>query len=101
LLAAARERLHIATMARMPWLTPLVVGASLLLGGCGAINSWLAASLADRVPQWAGGVPTDAPPRPGTAGYDEYVRKLEGAAVQARPRQAQTPQSAESSKAVY
>jgi len=101
-LAAPRQRLHIATMARRPLLTPMVVGTSILLGGCSSINTWLASSLADRVPQWAGGMPSEAPPRPGTAGYDEYVKKLEGAAVQARPRHGQPPQPIDiSSKALY
>jgi hypothetical protein len=40
---------------------------SFALGGCGSINEKLAAGLGDFVPQWAGGLPADAPPRPGTA----------------------------------
>ncbi|MBI3702331.1 MAG: hypothetical protein HY244_00415 [Rhizobiales bacterium] len=89
-------------MARKPLLTSLVIGASLLLGGCGSVNSWLAANMADRVPQWAGGMPAEAPPRPGAPGYDDYVRKLEGASAQASPRHAQPMQPIEiSSKTVY
>jgi uncharacterized protein YceK len=40
---------------------------SLGLSGCGTINEKLAAGLSDALPAWAGGMPADAPPRPGTA----------------------------------
>jgi hypothetical protein len=47
------------------------------LSGCGTINSNLAAGVSDAIPAWAGGIPADAPPRPGTAKYDEYMRERE------------------------
>jgi hypothetical protein len=47
------------------------------LGGCGTINEKLADGAADYVPQWLGGLPADAPPRPGTAKYDEYMKEQE------------------------
>jgi hypothetical protein len=47
------------------------------LSGCGTINEKLAAGIGDYVPQWAGGLPADAPPRPGSAKYEEYVRERE------------------------
>ena len=47
------------------------------LGGCGTINEKLADGLGDYVPQWLGGLPADAPPRPGTARYDEFMRERE------------------------
>jgi hypothetical protein len=47
------------------------------LGGCGTINGYLASGLSDVIPQWAGGLPADAPPRPGTAKYDEFMRERE------------------------
>jgi hypothetical protein len=47
------------------------------LGACGTINEKLADGLGDYVPQWAGGLPADAPPRPGTAKYDEFMRERE------------------------
>ena len=47
------------------------------LGACGTINEKLAAGIGDYVPSWAGGLPADAPPRPGTAKYDEYMRERE------------------------
>jgi hypothetical protein len=51
--------------------------AVLSLGGCGTINEKLAAGMSDAIPQWAGGMPADAPPRPGTAKYDEFMRERE------------------------
>src|SRR5690242_391742 len=47
------------------------------LGGCGSINSHLSAGMGDVVPKWAGGLPADAPPRPGTAKYDEMMKQRE------------------------
>jgi hypothetical protein len=47
------------------------------VGGCGTINEKLAAGMSDAIPAWAGGMPADAPPRPGTAKYDEFMRERE------------------------
>ena len=54
-----------------------VVLAGLGLSGCGTINEKLAAGMSDAIPAWAGGLPADAPPRPGTAKYDEYMKERE------------------------
>lgn len=51
--------------------------AGLGLSGCSSINEKLAAGMSDSIPAWAGGLPADAPPRPGTAKYDEYMRERE------------------------
>jgi hypothetical protein len=51
--------------------------AGLGLSGCGTINEKLAAGMSDSIPAWAGGLPADAPPRPGTAKYDEYMKERE------------------------
>jgi hypothetical protein len=56
------------------------VAAALLAGslaGCGTINEKLTVGVADYVPQWAGGLPADAPPRPGTAKYEAWQREVE------------------------
>ncbi|MBH5401165.1 hypothetical protein HZZ13_25765 [Bradyrhizobium sp. CNPSo 4010] len=47
------------------------------LAGCGTVNEKLSAGMGDYVPQWAGGLPADAPPRPGTPQYDAYMRERE------------------------
>jgi uncharacterized protein YceK len=51
--------------------------ASCALSGCASINEKLSAGMGDYIPQWAGGLPADAPPRPGTTKYDEYMRERE------------------------
>jgi len=58
----------------------LLVAVTLMacsVAACGTINEKLAAGLTDAIPQWAGGLPADAPPRPGTAKYDEFMRERE------------------------
>lgn len=61
---------------RLSALIALAVVAS-GLSGCGTINGHLAAGISDYVPHWAGGLPADAPPRPGSAKYDEYMKERE------------------------
>jgi hypothetical protein len=47
------------------------------LGGCGSVNERISAGVSDAIPAWAGGIPADAPPRPGTVQYDEYMKERE------------------------
>lgn len=47
------------------------------LTGCGTVNEKLGAGMADYVPHWAGGLPADAPPRPGTPQYEAYMKEQE------------------------
>jgi hypothetical protein len=51
--------------------------ATCALSGCGTMNEKLANGMGDYVPQWLGGLPADAPPRPGTAKYDEWMKDRE------------------------
>ena len=44
----------------------ILLGIGLNLASCGGF-------VADHWPHWAGGLPADAPPRPGTAGYADFV----------------------------
>lgn len=46
---------------------------SLLLSGCGSINSWLAERTADTMPHWMGGLPDGVPPRPDDPRYQSYI----------------------------
>ena len=61
---------HIATLVALSL-------AGIALSGCGTINEKLAGGISDAIPAWAGGMPADAPPRPGTAKYDEYMKERE------------------------
>jgi len=45
------------------------------LAGCASINEKIASGMGEYIPQWAGGLPADAPPRPGTAKYDEFMKE--------------------------
>ena len=47
------------------------------LSGCGTINEKLSGTVSDAIPVWAGGLSSEAPPRPGTAKYDEYMKERE------------------------
>ena len=72
--------------------------AGFALSGCASINEKMSAGVADTLPQWAGGLPADAPPRPGTAKYDEYMKERERqrlmpAADRQREQQVKTEQS--------
>ncbi len=72
------------------------------LGGCGTINGYLASGMSDHLPQWAGGLPPDAPPRPGSAKYDEFMRERERKRLEAAPPKDETgTASAASLGAVY
>ena len=61
---------HIATLVALSL-------AGFALSGCGTINEKLAGGVSDAIPAWIGGMPADAPPRPGTAKYDEFMKERE------------------------
>jgi hypothetical protein len=67
------------------------------LSGCGTINSYLAAGMSDYIPKWAGGLPADAPPRPGTAKYDEYMKERERKRLEPAAPKEETAQGSPSS----
>src|SRR5579859_2134794 len=46
--------------------TVTLLGIGLSLASCGSF-------VADHWPHWAGGIPADAPPRPGAPGYAEFI----------------------------
>jgi hypothetical protein len=68
------------------------------LAGCAGVNEKMSATMGDYIPQWAGGLPPDAPPRPGTPQYEEFMREREHlrqmpAADREREQQAKTNKS--------
>jgi hypothetical protein len=83
------------TFHRVPVVIALVA-MSCGLGGCGTINGWLSAGFEDYVPAWAGGLPSDAPPRPGTLKYDEWMRQREQQRLEAAAAKTDTGVSASS-----
>src|ERR1700751_2001225 len=83
---------HILTLA-------VLALPGLSLGGCGTINEKMSAGMGNYIPQWAGGLPADAPPRPGTLQYDAYMQERERQRLipaDQRPQQ-QTNQSGQAS----
>jgi hypothetical protein len=62
---------------RQTLLLASIVAPAFCLAACGTVNERLAAGVSDIIPAWAGGLPADAPPRPGTVKYDEYMRERE------------------------
>jgi hypothetical protein len=49
----------------------VVIGVALSTASCAG------GYIGDHVPQWAGGLPKDLPPRPGSPDYQEYRDRLE------------------------
>src|SRR5512138_1186595 len=74
---SGRNLLPMPTSARHIVTIVTVALAGCGLTGCGTINEKLAAGVSDAIPAAIGGIPADAPPRPGTAKYDEYMRERE------------------------
>ena len=72
-----------------------LVPVACTLAGCGSINSHLSAGMGDMIPHWAGGLPADAPPRPGTAKYDEVMKQRERARLEPKPNEPGAAQSAD------
>jgi len=66
------------------------------LSGCGTINEKLAAGMSDAIPHWAGGMPADAPPRPGSAKYDEFMRERERKRLEPAPAKPEAGQPSSS-----
>jgi len=59
--------------ARRLALAGLVLCLGPLLASCGGAENGFSAYVADHWPHWAGGMPSDVPPRPGTPGYNEFI----------------------------
>jgi hypothetical protein len=68
----------------------VAAGVLLWLGAALASCSPFAGYMADRWPHWAGGLPPDAPPRPGAPGYDEFIAHGEAPPAAAQPVDAST-----------
>ena len=55
----------------------LVIGlvwGSAFLASCSSTGAYIG----DNLPEWAGGLPKGTPPRPGSPGYEAYLRTLSG-----------------------
>lgn len=61
--------------------------SGLLLSSCASAGHFIG----DTLPEWAGGLPADAPPRRGTPGYQTYIQHVDG--DQAQPANAAPAQT--------
>ncbi|HTZ37700.1 MAG TPA: hypothetical protein VMB84_16840 [Stellaceae bacterium] len=59
--------------------------AALLLSLALAACTGFANTVSDNWPTWAGGMPKDVPPRPGTPGYEEFIAHQQSRAVTPTP----------------
>ena len=74
--------------------------AGCVLSGCASINEKLAGGVSDSIPVWAGGLSADAPPRPGTAKYDEFMRERERKRLMPAAERGEEAKPASTSQAV-
>src|SRR6266566_10106528 len=51
--------------------------ACVALASCSTTMESISEKVIDSTPAWMGGLPKDAPPRPGTPEYEEFKRKQE------------------------
>ena len=72
---------HIALVAAF-------VLAGTILAGCASVNERLGPAVGEAIPQWAGGLPRDVPPRRGTAEYDAYMQERERKRLEPAPTNA-------------
>jgi hypothetical protein len=72
----------------------LILGTALASCASGAYETNVG-KVIDTIPEWAGGLPKGAPPRPGTPEYEAYRKRIdergEGAA-QSQPKKSDTAQ---------
>jgi len=71
------------------------------LSGCGSISSFVAGGMADLIPAWAGGLPANAPPRPGTPEYEAYVRQREPPQSDIQGQASPDPATSPSASAIH
>jgi hypothetical protein len=62
--------------------------AGTVVAGCSSINERMGPAVADTLPQWAGGMPKDVPPRRGTPEYDAYMKEQERKRLEPAPANA-------------
>jgi hypothetical protein len=68
------ESLHDRTgWLRRRFAAAALVCTCLALGGCSSFSGYVS----DRWPTWAGGMPSDVPPRSGAPGYAEFISHQE------------------------
>jgi hypothetical protein len=75
----------------------LAAVAALLVASCSSMSAFVA----DTLPAWAGGLPPGTPPRPGSPGYDAYLKSIgdsDGMTTNSAPATPPSPASQPSRK---
>ena len=62
--------------------------AGVILAGCASVNERMGPVVGEAIPQWAGGLPKDVPPRRGTPEYDAYMQERERKRLEPAPTNA-------------
>ncbi len=63
------------TIVKRSLAAAVMLGVGAMLGSCAgaASEDGFSAYVADHWPHWAGGMPSDVPPRPGSPGYNQFI----------------------------
>jgi hypothetical protein len=75
--------------------------AATILSGCSSINERLGPAMGEAIPQWAGGLPKDVPPRRGTPEYDAYMQERERKRLEPAPTNANASAPAQQFEPVH
>jgi hypothetical protein len=73
---------------RMTGVTLLLIAAT-ALASCAEVSH----TVADLVPHWAGGLPKNTPPRPGTPEYDAWVQQQQAEAARDKSQDPPKPKT--------
>jgi hypothetical protein len=69
-----RKAISAAGVIMRVFVSTSVLFACLALGSCAGFPGYVS----DHWPTWAGGMPSDVPPRPGAPGYEEFISHQQG-----------------------
>jgi hypothetical protein len=70
-------------------MAPYILTILVLSLACMTLSSCAGGHVGDVVPHWMGGLPADAPPRPGTPEYDAWMAKRAQEAARPKTEQQQ------------
>jgi hypothetical protein len=71
-------------------LAALLIAGTVLASCSGGMTGGV---VGDTLPQWAGGTPKDAPPRPGTPEYEAFRQKLDAEAKRDKSKDPPAPKA--------
>jgi hypothetical protein len=69
----------------------VLIVAATVLAACAGTNH----NVVDLIPHWAGGLPDNVPPRPGTPEYDAWIQQQQAEAARDKSKDPPKPRSEE------